>query len=130
MERLLIIRKTLVTSWLVTESPRGINLDMGACTSNNQTKCILPPADQDQCRTLLNTMDFGQCHNLVDPMPYLMACQDNLCSGGGYCDSFEAYARKCQTMGVCLIWRSSEICPLLVPIFGVSTMWSSLQRNL
>nr|XP_034190302.1 hemocytin [Osmia lignaria] len=103
------------TSWLVTESPRGINLDMGACTSNNQSKCILPPADQDPCRTLLNTMDFGQCHNLVDPMPYLMACQDNLCSGGGYCDSFEAYARKCQTMGVCLIWRSSEICPFTCP---------------
>ncbi|XP_012135564.1 hemolectin [Megachile rotundata] len=105
------------TSWLVTESPRGINLDTSACTSNDQSKCILPPEDQDPCRQLLNTMDFGQCHNLVDPMPYLLACQDNLCTGGGYCDSFEAYARQCLQMGVCVIWRSSEVCPYNCPSY-------------
>lgn len=63
----------------------------------------------------MNAIDFGQCHNLVDPMPYLMACQDSVCTGGGYCESFEAYARKCQQVGVCLIWRSSEICTYTCP---------------
>ncbi|XP_031828807.2 hemolectin [Nomia melanderi] len=103
------------TSWLVTESPHGINLNTDACTSNNQSKCILPPADQDPCRNLLNPVDFGSCHNFVDPLPYLMACQDSLCTGGGFCDSFEAYARMCQQMKVCLIWRSSEVCPYNCP---------------
>ncbi|XP_043259225.1 hemocytin isoform X1 [Colletes gigas] len=105
------------TSWLVTESPQGTNLNTDACTSNNQSKCILPPADQDICRNLLNTIDFGQCHGLVDPMPYLIACQDSMCTGGGFCDSFEAYVRKCQQVGVCLIWRSSEMCPYTCPPF-------------
>ncbi|KZC09215.1 Hemocytin [Dufourea novaeangliae] len=102
-------------SWLVNDSPHGINLITDACTSNNQSKCILPPADQDPCRRLLNDKDFGSCHNFVDPMPYLMCCQDSLCTGGGFCDSFEAYARKCQQIGVCLIWRSSEVCPYSCP---------------
>ncbi|CAK9818181.1 SSPO [Anthophora quadrimaculata] len=103
------------TSWLVTETPGGVTIDTSSCVSNNQSKCVLPPADQDPCRKLLDGMVFGLCHNLIDPMPYLMACQDNLCFGGGYCDSFEAYSRKCQQMGVCLIWRSSNMCPYTCP---------------
>ncbi|XP_076276507.1 hemolectin isoform X2 [Lasioglossum baleicum] len=103
------------SSWLVTESPRGTNFNADACTSNNQSKCVLPPSDQDQCRNLLNAADFGRCHNFVDPMPYVTACQDSLCTGGGFCDSFEAYARKCRQMDVCLIWRSSETCPYNCP---------------
>ncbi|XP_043601962.1 hemocytin isoform X2 [Bombus pyrosoma] len=103
------------TSWLVTESPSGVNIDTNTCISINQSKCVLSPTDQATCRKLLDTMDFDVCHNLVDPMPYLMACQDSMCSGGSYCDSFEAYSRKCQQMGVCLIWRSSEMCPYFCP---------------
>ncbi|XP_053978189.1 hemocytin [Hylaeus volcanicus] len=103
------------TSWLVTESPHGINLNTEACISKNQSKCVLLPADQDLCRNLLNANDFGLCHSLVDPIPYLIACQDSMCTGGGYCDSFEAYARKCQQAQVCLIWRSSEMCPYTCP---------------
>lgn len=103
------------TNWLVVKSPIGDNIDISSCVSNNQSKCILPPADQDPCRKLLDVSEFGMCHNLVDPMPYLIACQDNLCSGGTYCDSFEIYSRKCQQMGVCLNWRSNEICPYACP---------------
>lgn len=103
------------TSWLVTESPSGVNIDTNTCISINQSKCVLSPTDQATCRKLLDTMDFDICHNIVDPMPYLMACQDSMCSGGSYCDSFEAYSRKCQQMGVCLIWRSSEMCPHFCP---------------
>lgn len=101
-----------VTSWLVTESP-NINLNTNICVFNNQSKCIL--SDQDSCQKLLNIADFGLCHNLVDPMPYFMACKDNMCSGESYCNSFEAYSRKCQQMGICLTWRSSEICPYICP---------------
>lgn len=103
------------TSWLVTESLHSTNFNTETCVSNNQSKCVLSSADQDPCRKLLDPIDFGRCHNLVDPMPYLIACQDSLCTNGGYCDSFEAYARKCQQMGVCLIWRSSEMCPYTCP---------------
>lgn len=97
---------------MVTESP-NINLNTNICVFNNQSKCISP--DQDLCQKLLNIADFGLCHNLVDPMPYFMACKDNMCSGGSYCNSFEAYSRKCQQMGVCLTWRSSKICPYICP---------------
>ncbi|KOX75564.1 Hemocytin [Melipona quadrifasciata] len=102
-------------SWLVTKPPINVDIDMSACVFNNESKCVLPPADPDPCRKLLDTMDFGMCHSLIDPMPYFMACQDSMCSGGGYCDSFEAYSRKCQQTGICLIWRSSEMCPYICP---------------
>lgn len=102
-------------SWLVTKPPNNVEIDTSACVFNNESKCVLPSADRDPCRKLLDAMDFGLCHSLVDPMPYFMVCQDSMCSGGGYCDSFEAYSRKCQQTGVCLIWRSSEICPYVCP---------------
>ncbi|XP_026667953.1 hemocytin isoform X2 [Ceratina calcarata] len=103
------------TSWLVTEPVNGVDIDTTGCVVKNESKCLLPPADQDPCRKLVDTSEFGMCHSLVDPMPYLMCCQDSMCSGGGPCDSFEAYSRKCQQMGMCLTWRSSETCPYTCP---------------
>ncbi|XP_078043521.1 hemolectin [Augochlora pura] len=102
-------------SWLVRESPRGTDFNTDSCATRNQSECVLPPADQDPCRNLLNLAEFRPCHNFIDPMPYLMACQESLCTGGGFCDSFEAYARKCRQMQVCLTWRTNEICPYVCP---------------
>ncbi|KAG7205161.1 hypothetical protein KM043_018256 [Ampulex compressa] len=102
-------------SWLVTDLLYSEKLDISTCTSSKEDKCIPSLPNEDPCRRILNTQEFGQCHNLVDPMPYLISCQDAVCAGGSYCNSIEAYARRCVQMGICLVWRSNKICPYECP---------------
>ncbi|XP_066594945.1 hemocytin-like [Prorops nasuta] len=102
-------------SWLASDAPSTLAFNMQHCHGEAKNKCTLPPADQNPCLVLLDPLQFGQCHNVFDPEPYLTCCQDNICSGGSYCDSIEAYARKCLSAGFCHSWRSSKLCPYKCP---------------
>uniref|UniRef100_A0A672NL98 VWFD domain-containing protein n=1 Tax=Sinocyclocheilus grahami TaxID=75366 RepID=A0A672NL98_SINGR len=58
------------------------------------------------------------CHNKVDPNPYYENCVKDSCAcdTGGDCECFctavAAYAQACNEAGVCVDWRTPEICPV------------------
>ncbi|KAL0131073.1 hypothetical protein PUN28_002574 [Cardiocondyla obscurior] len=102
-------------SWLIENLPAHLGLNNQMCSSNRQPQCIPPPEEQDLCKKLLDLAVFKQCYSIVDPKPYLDCCHDALCTGGNYCDSLEMYARKCLEAGLCINWRTNEICPYECP---------------
>jgi len=98
-------------SWLMEDLATQLGLNSQMCSSNHQSQCMPPPADQDICKKFLYSSKFRQCHNIVDPKPYLDYCHDALCIDEDYCDSLEIYTRKCSEAGLCLTWRTDKICP-------------------
>lgn len=96
-------------------------LDSDKCevvaSEGNEEKCKIPIPDVDPCLKLMDVQLFGQCHPIVDVDIYLRKCHSMLCEGleGVFCHSFEAYVRECQSFGVCLKWRSPNLCPYTCP---------------
>jgi hypothetical protein len=60
-----------------------------------------------------------QCYPLVDPYPYVAACQYDRCHStnkqSSSCRDLEAYARACMQAGLCLNWRTNASCPYTCP---------------
>ncbi|XP_061532007.1 mucin-2 [Phycodurus eques] len=61
---------------------------------------------------------FKACHNTVDPLPFHENCVKDSCAcdTGGDCECFctavAAYAQACNEAGVCVAWRTPDICPV------------------
>lgn len=66
------------------------------------------------CRAIKNSDVFGACDSRLNPHYYFEACRMDMCEcpeGNCYCDSFAAYARECQRLGVSLPnWRQNTNC--------------------
>ncbi|BES96307.1 Hypothetical protein NTJ_09116 [Nesidiocoris tenuis] len=100
-------------SWQVLGQSQIIGLE-DHCQPIVEKACQPPAEDQpDPCRRLL-VGDLSKCHYIIDPSPYLDGCHESLCAGTSYCASLEAYARQCQSEGLCLNWRDTE-CPYTCP---------------
>lgn len=86
-------------------------------TKEKEDTCSVPRPDVDPCLKLLDSKIFGQCHAIVDVNLYLKKCHSILCQGheGSFCHSLEAYVHECQSFGVCLDWRSPNLCPYSCP---------------
>ncbi|XP_069683352.1 hemocytin isoform X2 [Periplaneta americana] len=89
------------------------------CTVPPEFPCKPLPPDEDPCFDVLDEERFGECHPLVDPNPYVAACQYDHCHSidkkTSSCRDLEAYARACLQVGVCLNWRSNTSCPHKCP---------------
>ncbi|XP_041476436.1 mucin-2-like isoform X2 [Lytechinus variegatus] len=73
-----------------------------------------PPTDgsREWCNHLYDPV-FEDCHAVIDPAPYVRKCiYDNCFANGTTCFAFEAYATLCANQGVCLEWRSDDLCPM------------------
>ncbi|XP_030829869.1 SCO-spondin-like [Strongylocentrotus purpuratus] len=78
-------------------------------------------ADQ-QCSQLLDDM-FAACQQVVDPQPFVTACEEDVCACTTAhlhdetckCASFSAYALECARRGVQVSWRSHYSCPYECP---------------
>ncbi|XP_071370357.1 mucin-6 [Centroberyx affinis] len=61
---------------------------------------------------------FEDCHLKVDPEPYYQACVQESCSCEfegkflGFCTAVAAYAEACSDQGVCVNWRTPDMCPV------------------
>lgn len=68
------------------------------------------------CRPLKESMKFNNCDSILNPNNYFESCKKDMCecpSGGCFCDSFAAYARDCERLGVNLTsWRQKTHCTL------------------
>lgn len=72
------------------------------------------------------------CNAVVDPLPYVAACQYDLCHGGNAsaCNAMEAYARQCSKFDICLEWRSPDLCPAHCPAgMGTHTLINTRLRH-
>ncbi|CAH2326337.1 mucin-5AC-like isoform X1, partial [Pelobates cultripes] len=89
--------------------------------------CITNPYrrtwSQKHCSIIMSPV-FSKCHGKVDPSPFNEACVQDTCacdSGGDcecYCTAVAAYAAACNEAGICVAWRSPDICPLFCDYYN------------
>ncbi|TRY87240.1 hypothetical protein DNTS_031749 [Danionella cerebrum] len=102
-----------VDSWKVSSTCPDAEPDFNPCfqTPNRETWAKI------QC-SIIKEVTFQDCHSKVDPTPYFENCVKDSCScdTGGDCECFctavAAYAQACNEAGVCVVWRTPEICPV------------------
>lgn len=90
-----------------------------ACSRKQENMAVEPSCKQRKsnamCRPLRESEVFGNCDSRVNPKNYHDACKMDVCdcpTGMCHCDSFAAYARECQRLGVNLPdWREDTACP-------------------
>ncbi|XP_071496096.1 mucin-5B-like [Diadema antillarum] len=78
------------------------------------------------CSQLMHST-FVACHQVVDPEPYITACEQDVCacemveqSDGSLgndckCAAFTAYTQECARRGFQVSWRSADFCPFQCP---------------
>ncbi|XP_072906120.1 zonadhesin-like [Hemitrygon akajei] len=70
---------------------------------------------RSQCGELLSAK-YSQCHDIVDPTPFIENCVFDLCTYGGMvsalCDNIQSYVEVCKSEGVGIKWRNNTFCPL------------------
>uniref|UniRef100_K7E8W4 VWFD domain-containing protein n=1 Tax=Ornithorhynchus anatinus TaxID=9258 RepID=K7E8W4_ORNAN len=73
---------------------------------------------------ILHSDVFALCHRQVEPSRFYEACVNDACAcdSGGDCECFctavAAYARACNQVGVCVSWRTPDICPLFCDYYN------------
>ncbi|KAL6474550.1 hypothetical protein MHYP_G00181110 [Metynnis hypsauchen] len=100
-----------VNSWKVKSDCPDAKPDFDPCveTPNRHTWAKM------QC-SIITGKTFQDCHEKVDPKPYYDNCVKDSCAcdTGGDCECFctavAAYAQACNEAGVCVAWRTPEIC--------------------
>ncbi|XP_045063576.1 mucin-2-like [Coregonus clupeaformis] len=76
-----------------------------------------------QC-SIIRGKTFELCHKKVDPAPFFENCVKDSCAcdTGGDCECFctavAAYAQACTEAGVCVAWRTPEICPVFCDYYN------------
>ncbi|ROL54623.1 Mucin-2 [Anabarilius grahami] len=108
-----------VDSWKVLSTCPDAKPDFNPCleTPNRETWAKI------QC-SIIKEVTFKDCHNKVDPNPYYENCVKDSCScdAGGDCECFctavAAYAQACNEAGVCVVWRTPEICPVYCDFYN------------
>ncbi|KAM9495181.1 mucin-2-like [Clarias gariepinus] len=108
-----------VNSWKVQSNCPDAKPDFDPCfkTPNRHTWAKL------QC-SIIKSDTFKDCHNKVEWTPYFENCVKDSCScdTGGDCECFctavAAYAQACNEAGVCVAWRTPEICPVFCDYYN------------
>uniref|UniRef100_A0A3Q1JQF6 VWFD domain-containing protein n=1 Tax=Anabas testudineus TaxID=64144 RepID=A0A3Q1JQF6_ANATE len=93
----------------------------------NVNPCVVRPHRHHWAKMMCSIITgnvFKQCHNKVDPRPFHYNCMRDSCAcdAGGDCECFctavAAYAQACNEVGVCVAWRSPEICPVFCDYYN------------
>ncbi|CAD7669879.1 unnamed protein product [Nyctereutes procyonoides] len=106
-------------SWKFSPSCPDAPAPRDSCTANPYRKSW----SQKQC-SIINSATFAACHSQVDPTKYYEACVGDACAcdlGGDcecLCTAVAAYAQACRDVGVCVSWRTPDICPLFCDYYN------------
>ncbi|XP_071493504.1 mucin-6-like, partial [Diadema antillarum] len=106
-----------VESWATRECLPSSDMTP-ACVSEVEEK--RRPWAEVMCGTILEG-PFVECHQFVNPSRYYEHCvSDSIkCYRGSdcecLCDALAAYAQKCIEKGVCVNWRTEDLCPVPCP---------------
>ncbi|XP_078391220.1 uncharacterized protein LOC144673105 [Cetorhinus maximus] len=72
---------------------------------------------QRKCSIMKDTV-FQACHKKVDPTPFYEACVQEACACDlegkhlGFCTAVAVYGEACNKAGVCIRWRTPDLCPV------------------
>lgn len=61
------------------------------------------------CQLLLSHK-FAECHMVIPPNLFYEACEESSCYEDEACEMITSYAHICRENGVCIDWRTPEIC--------------------
>ncbi|XP_061263440.1 mucin-5AC isoform X1 [Bos javanicus] len=106
-------------SWKFSPSCPDALAPRDPCTANPSRRSWA----QKQC-SIINSATFSACHTHVEPGRYYEACVSDACAcdSGGDCECFctavAAYAQACHEAGVCVSWRTPDICPLFCDYYN------------
>ncbi|XP_008588542.1 PREDICTED: mucin-5AC-like, partial [Galeopterus variegatus] len=106
-------------SWKSSPTCPDAQAPKDPCTANPYRKSWA----QKQC-SIINSPVFAACHDHVEPTKYHEACVSDSCAcdTGGDCECFctavAAYAQACHEVGVCVSWRTPDICPLFCDYYN------------
>uniref|UniRef100_A0A4W2H2W0 VWFD domain-containing protein n=1 Tax=Bos indicus x Bos taurus TaxID=30522 RepID=A0A4W2H2W0_BOBOX len=106
-------------SWKFSPSCPDALAPRDPCTTNPYRRSWA----QKQC-SIINSATFSACRSQVDPTRYYEACVSDACAcdSGGDCECFctavAAYAQACHEAGVCVSWRTPDVCPLFCDYYN------------
>ncbi|MXQ90464.1 hypothetical protein E5288_WYG016165 [Bos mutus] len=106
-------------SWKFSPSCPDALAPRDPCTANPYRRSWA----QKQC-SIINSATFSACRSQVDPTRYYEACVSDACAcdSGGDCECFctavAAYAQACHEAGVCVSWRTPDVCPLFCDYYN------------
>uniref|UniRef100_A0A4W3H362 Mucin-5AC-like n=1 Tax=Callorhinchus milii TaxID=7868 RepID=A0A4W3H362_CALMI len=106
-------------SWKVSPSCPDVKKITEPCSANTHRAAWA----QRQC-SIIQSQAFRPCHAQVNPTPYYDACVRDACAcdTGGDCECFctavAAYSSACSMVGVCVSWRTPDICPLFCDYYN------------
>uniref|UniRef100_A0A3P8U5C0 VWFD domain-containing protein n=1 Tax=Amphiprion percula TaxID=161767 RepID=A0A3P8U5C0_AMPPE len=106
-------------SWKVSGNCPDVEVNVNPCeaTPNRHHWAKM------KCSIITGRM-FKDCHNKVDPRPFHDNCVKDSCAcdSGGDCECFctavAAYAQACNEAGVCVAWRTPDICPVFCDYYN------------
>uniref|UniRef100_A0A8C6SJG9 VWFD domain-containing protein n=1 Tax=Neogobius melanostomus TaxID=47308 RepID=A0A8C6SJG9_9GOBI len=93
----------------------------------NVDPCVAAPNRHPWAKLMCSIITgetFKACHHKVPPNVYYENCVRDSCacdSGGDcecYCSAVAAYAQACNEAGVCVAWRTPEICPVFCEYYN------------
>lgn len=61
------------------------------------------------CHLLLSNQ-FAECHRLISPNMFYEACVETSCYEDEACEMITSYVHICMENGVCINWRTPDIC--------------------
>ncbi|XP_078405721.1 mucin-5B-like [Cetorhinus maximus] len=106
-------------SWKVSSSCTNVKKNKNPCSVNTHRDAWA----QKQCSIIKNG-PFKACNVQINPAPYYEACVHDACAcdTGGDCEclctAIAAYSLACSMVGVCISWRSPEVCPLFCDYYN------------
>ncbi|CAI5665015.1 unnamed protein product [Oreochromis niloticus] len=122
-------------SWKASSNCPDVKTNLDTCTSTSRLTWA-----RRKCN-IIKEPGFKECHNKIDPHQYYENCvrESCGCNTGGDCECFctavKNYAQACAEAGVCVAWRTPEICrcypkcPEDKPIFDEDTNMYDIYNN-
>ncbi|XP_047246477.1 mucin-2-like [Girardinichthys multiradiatus] len=93
----------------------------------NVDSCAVAPMRHHWAKMMCSIITghtFKDCQHKVDPRPFYENCVKDSCAcdTGGDCECFcsavAAYAQACNEAGVCVAWRTPDICPVFCEYYN------------
>ncbi|XP_078733686.1 mucin-5AC-like [Lampetra fluviatilis] len=109
----------LAKGWRASPSTASAAVVVDPCRANPYRQVWA----QRRCAVIGSDV-FAECHAQVYHVPYLEACVHDACAcdAGGDCEcvctAVAAYARACRDAGVCVHWRTPDMCPMFCDFYN------------
>uniref|UniRef100_A0A8C9MZR3 von Willebrand factor n=1 Tax=Serinus canaria TaxID=9135 RepID=A0A8C9MZR3_SERCA len=91
-----------IQDWTVAELGK-------VCDSRRENRCS--KRAPGHCHLLLSD-HFAECHRIIAPNIFYEACMESSCYEEEACEMITSYAHICREYGICVDWRTPDLCPL------------------